>query len=356
MALRIHYKTCTILFIIITSSVLYLWLSSIQVVPSILHVHYIRKLWDEPYSQCVLHQEEETNSLSPHHPLYVTFSLHGRLGNWMFAYASLLGIAMRNNRKPFVSEHSSLSAIFKLQHTLPWQPVCMDDFQERYPCRYDRRTENLLLVNLTLKQYFQSWKYFEGYEVQIRKEFTFRPDIYADAKRIFLRYKGSNSNSSLVISVHVRRTDMMISSSTKLGFKSAPLEFINNAMNYMRSKFSRQVITFLVVSDDYVWSSTHLTEPDTVVIPKNHQFVDIAILSMCNHSIITTGTYGWWGAWLAGGHTVYYKNFPEHGSRLDQDFDPADFYPPSWVAMDTGTHQLLNLNLMICLLIFTVIL
>ncbi|XP_033726213.1 galactoside 2-alpha-L-fucosyltransferase 3-like [Pecten maximus] len=352
--MKTHYKTCVILLVGTVSTSLYVWLSMIQVVPSIFHIHSIRKIWDDNYSKCVLHREKEAHR-THHSPLYVTFSLHGRLGNWMFAYASLLGIAMKNNRQPFISRYSSLSSIFKLQHTMPWKPVCMEDFEEQYPCKYDRSTENMPRVNLTLKQYFQSWKYFEGYESEIRKEFTFWPNIYDDARKIFLKYKGSNSNSSIYISVHVRRTDMMIPSSTKLGFKSAPLEYINNAMNYMRKKFTGRTITFLVVSDDYVWCKKHLTGPDTVVIPKNHQFVDIAILSMCNHSIITTGTYGWWGAWLAGGHTVYYKSFPEHGSHLYGEFDPVDFYPPAWVAIDTGSYNFYNRNLVTYLLIFTVI-
>lgn len=349
-------RTCVILFVLLFSTVLYVWLSLTHTVPSLFHIHSIRKIWDDGYSNCVKYREKEA-LLSHHSPLYITFSLHGRLGNWMFAYASLIGIARKNNRIPFISKYTtSLSSIFKLQHTMTWKPVCMEEFVERYPCKYDRRIENIPNTNLSLQQYFQSWKYFEGYESEIRKEFTFWPNIYDDARQIFLRFKGNNShNSSLFISVHVRRTDMMIPSSTKLGFKSAPLEYINNAMDYMRNKFSDKTIKFLVVSDDYVWCSTYLTKTDTVVIPRNHQFVDMAILSMCNHSIITTGTYGWWGAWLAGGHTVYYKNFPEHGSHLDGEFDPVDFYPPAWVAMDTGTQNFYNMDLLICLLLLTVI-
>jgi galactoside 2-L-fucosyltransferase 1/2 len=31
-------------------------------------------------------------------------------------------------------------------------------------------------------------------------------------------------------------------------------------------------------------------------------------LSMCNHTIITVGSFGWWSAWLANGTTVYFKD------------------------------------------------
>ena len=32
---------------------------------------------------------------------------------------------------------------------------------------------------------------------------------------------------------------------------------------------------------------------------------DLALASSCNHSIIDVGSYGFWGAYLAGGETIY---------------------------------------------------
>jgi len=48
---------------------------------------------------------------------------------------------------------------------------------------------------------------------------------------------------------------------------------------------------------------------------------------------MTTGTFGWWGAWLANGTTVYYKNWPTAGSQLEAKIIRSDFFPPSWIAM-----------------------
>lgn len=325
--------------------VLYLWLSWIHAVPSIFHAHFIRTVWDKKYLKCWTQQELESRSDNAS-PLYITYSLHGRLGNWMFAYASLHGIAKRNNRHGFISVSNGLHGVFDINKTLSWTPDCMEDFHETYGCKYDTRTENLPKVNLTLKQYFQSWKYFRGHELDIRKQFKFLPDIYDRSRNIFRRYKGDNSNVTTVC-VHVRRTDMMIPSSTNLGFKSAPLEYIINAMDYMRKKFADKNLNFLVVSDDFDWTSNYLKGPDIAIVPRHHAYIDLAILSMCNHSIVTTGTFGWWGAWLAGGHTVYYKNFPESGSHLDKEFDRSDFYPLDWVAMSTGVVQLSDIDVMI---------
>ncbi|KAH3835789.1 hypothetical protein DPMN_109153 [Dreissena polymorpha] len=36
----------------------------------------------------------------------------------------------------------------------------------------------------------------------------------------------------------------------------------------------------------------------------NSDAVDMAVLSLCDHTIVSTGTFGWWAAWLAGGTTI----------------------------------------------------
>ena len=63
--------------------------------------------------------------------------------------------------------------------------------------------------------------------------------------------------------------------------------------------------------------------------------VDLAVLSRCNHTIMTVGTFGWWAAWLASGQVVYYANFPRPNSPLATEFSKskADYFPPNWVGL-----------------------
>ena len=37
---------------------------------------------------------------------------------------------------------------------------------------------------------------------------------------------------------------------------------------------------------------------------------DMAIMSLCDHIIITAFTFGWWGAWLSKGNVVYLHDYP----------------------------------------------
>jgi len=64
---------------------------------------------------------------------------------------------------------------------------------------------------------------------------------------------------------------------------------------------------------------------------------DLALLASCDHTVITTGTFGWWAAWLANGITVYYANHPRHGSQLSSMIHHDDYYPPQWIGIDDNT-------------------
>ena len=89
-------------------------------------------------------------------------------------------------------------------------------------------------------------------------------------------------------------------------------------MTYYREKYLQP--TFLVVSDDTAWCKEHLTADDVRIIGKISATMalsyisvsleggspssDMALMSTCDHSIIDYGSYGVWGAVLAGGEVV----------------------------------------------------
>ena len=62
--------------------------------------------------------------------------------------------------------------------------------------------------------------------------------------------------------------------------------------------------------------------------------VDLAVLASCDHFIMSTGTYGWWAAWLTGGVVVYYKYPAREGSLYSKHFNGDDFFPPHWIPME----------------------
>ncbi|KAL3871028.1 hypothetical protein ACJMK2_039052 [Sinanodonta woodiana] len=104
-------------------------------------------------------------------------------------------------------------------------------------------------------------------------------------------------------------------------------------MTYFREKYSS--IVFIIVSDDISWCKENIKiNYDKVFSKFDDPMVDMAMLSVCDHMIITSGTFGWWGAWLAGGDVVYFKGFPRPGSEIDQGMCHDDYYPPQWIGME----------------------
>jgi hypothetical protein len=138
----------------------------------------------------------------------------GRLGNQMFQYASLRGIAARRGYdfgippSDFNNEWSShqLFEVFDLPF-LPKQNIKYLDMgqapvvQEKH-FHFDEVLLNQCPNDVSLLGYFQSEKYFKHIEDSIKEDFTFRSHILEPCKEIFESFDNP-------VSLHVRRTDYL---------------------------------------------------------------------------------------------------------------------------------------------------
>ncbi|CAF3560033.1 unnamed protein product [Rotaria socialis] len=64
---------------------------------------------------------------------------------------------------------------------------------------------------------------------------------------------------------------------------------------------------------------------------------DLTALSLCEHSIITGGTFGWWAAYLANGQVIHDKVYPSGCGR-------REYYYPSWFMIDGYVRAYKNSN------------
>ena len=182
----------------------------------------------------------------------------------------------------------------------------------------------------------------------------------------------SVSSDAVYIGVHIRRADMV----TDYKYTVANAGYFRRAVHYMTWKFPNNQLVFVVCTDELPWAKLHFTKAvaysldhvtmgihgngaigyrndsdvisttttattttattttskAVVVFSEGHRAEeDLAILSSCNHTIMSVGTYGWWAGYLAGGITIYYRNFPRRGAELMPLFSRADFFPPEWI-------------------------
>ena len=99
---------------------------------------------------------------------------------------------------------------------------------------------------------------------------------------------------------------------------------------------------FIVTTDHLEWAKTQIAleavcwncSNTSVVYSRGHSAgFDMALLASCDALIISTGSYGWWAAWLANKTTVYYRYWPRPGSIISRRFTREDYFPPQWIAL-----------------------
>jgi hypothetical protein len=150
--------------------------------------------------------------------------------------------------------------------------------------------------------YWQTEKYFDCVEDEIRKEF-YLPKAEIDDN---------------MVAVTVRRGDYL----------SLPDVFVQLDEAYYREarkNFPNSV--FVVFSDDPKWCVENLEWAD-MVMPCSNPVQDLALLSSFKNHIIANSSYGWWGAWLAKGNKVVApKKWFTNG------LDDSDIIPERWIKL-----------------------
>ena len=274
------------------------------------------------------------------------FIPQGRLGNQMFQYASAYGIAKHNNRTLVGLQKLEIWKYFSLQmmciSVSPNWPVLSDKHHakfEEYIYNLDTRG---FKQNITLSGFFQSWLYFKDVYPKIKEMFAFLPNIKSKIQAFY--DKISIKITDTLIGIHVRRGDMKIKQYQIYGANPGEADFIERAMRYFIGRFKN--VSFIICSDDIPWCKQNinlLIGGQKNVTVKAHfcdkadmPIVHMGILASCHHSIITGGTFGWWSAFLAGGETVYFKDFPRPNSRFEKinfSENKTDYYLSHWIKM-----------------------
>ncbi|KAL8590777.1 hypothetical protein ACOMHN_060353 [Nucella lapillus] len=262
----------------------------------------------------------------------ITTGISGKLGNQMFQYASLLGIAAMNKMLPFYGS-SLLQSTFKITHYQDWSYQGFNGVNEQDFASYDPTFEHLEQENTIIMQYLQSWKYFRFIREIIRKEFTFKDHVRTEAQQLLHQHSALIGNRTR-IGVHVRRGDMNLLSERLRGYHTAPASYVHEALAYMRRKHPDAI--FIFVSDESWWCRRNFKAPDVVFGHPRSAPVHMAVLATCDHVVMTVGTYGWWGGFLSGGEVVYYWDQKEslHEPSLPVEIKhPKDFFPPEWLPL-----------------------
>ena len=86
---------------------------------------------------------------------------------------------------------------------------------------------------------------------------------------------------------------------TKYGDTVVGSSYFKFGMDYFRRRFPGCL--FLVVSDDPAWCEETLLDGEDIFLVASYAAADLAILASCQHVVMSYGTFGFWGGFMAGG-------------------------------------------------------
>ena len=272
---------------------------------------------------------------------------NGRLGNQMFQYASMRGIAAVKGFDwvvpPENYDHTANYALFETFKMTNVRDknigfVEGEILKETIHC-YDKNLVDSCSDNTNLDGFFQTEKYFEKISDEIRSDFTFKDEYLKPCKEFI------DSLETTPIFLHVRRGDAI---GKEHYHPVAPMSYYVEALK----KFDENTPCF-VFSDDLDWcKSQELFKSDRFLFNDNIErydyqsmdgsgsmqytllpHVDLCLMSLCSGAIIVNSSFSWWGAWLQNNRGKVIASKPWFGPSAS-DLDTSDVVPDHWEIID----------------------
>ena len=272
---------------------------------------------------------------------------NGRLGNQMFQYASMRGIAAMKGFDwvvpPEDYDHTANYALFETFKMTNVQEknigfVEGEILKETIHC-YDENLVDSCSDNTNLDGFFQTEKYFENIVDEIRSDFTFKDEYLKPCKEFI------DSLDTTPIFLHVRRGDAI---GKEHYHPVAPMSYYVEALK----RFDEDTPCF-VFSDDLDWcKSQDLFKSDKFLFNDNIErydyqsmdgsgsmqytllpHVDLCLMSLCSGAIIVNSSFSWWGAWLQNNRGKVIASKPWFGPSASH-LDTSDVVPDHWEIID----------------------
>ena len=277
---------------------------------------------------------------------YNKLGSNGRLGNQMFQYAALRGIAAKRGYNwcipPDTYDHKDNYGLFETFEMINVKEsnigfVSGDYIQENNHCFIPEFFDECP-DNVSLDGYYQTEKYFTHIEKEIHDDFTFKKKYLIPCQEYI------NSLSSPPIFLHIRQSDNI---GREQYHPILSIEFFENALK----QFAEDTLCF-VFTDDMEWckSQEFFKQERFLFNEKNERYsyqnidgtgklqntllpqIDLCLMSLCSGGIIANSSFSWWGAWLQNnrGKIIAPNSKVWFGSAMTH-LDTSDIVPKRWI-------------------------
>jgi len=175
--------------------------------------------------------------------------------------------------------------------------------------------------------YFECACYAESIESHVREEFRFLHPPDATNQDFIARMQSSNS-----VAIHVRGGDILETPNQDWPRHSVGAEYYQRAIAQILQSVSSP--EFFIFSDDVAHARgvLDLNGVSTTFVQHNgneYPIEDLRLMSHCKHHILTSSTFGWWGAWL--GKNPDQIVIAPNRYFLDETTPLEHYYPKQWM-------------------------
>lgn len=207
----------------------------------------------------------------------VTTKLWAGTGNQMFMLAAMIGYAKKHDLNYFAPPTTIAPHVWKTyfpQFSTQKCPVHYFTYKEPE----HHYNEIPFKEHIQLEGYFQSEKYFMHCRQDIINAFQ-------------IPWKPLEGQAS----IHVRRGDYLLYPDKH---PVVTIDYLREAILHMAKIGVRN---FVVCSDDIPWCRQTFSGVKGAYFTysaKKDVYSDLALMSCCQHNIISNSSFSWWGAWL----------------------------------------------------------
>jgi hypothetical protein len=265
----------------------------------------------------------------------INVELQGGLGNQLFGWAAGFALSKKINvdltlntsnliARKYELDAFRLSEKIKLSNTKESRIQRMNlteaTFEEE-SFQYDERFESISKPK-RLKGYFQSWKYFDDFQSEIRSL------LYLKQESNDLKLLSEITTAYQVLGIHIRRGDY-VGLEEYHGLTSS--KYFNNAVQMIRKLSGFEKI--MVFSDDIIVAREVFSEGDYYISSQElHSSPETLILmSRCKSFIGSNSSFSWWAGYI-GSHNSEFCIFPRPWFT-NPSINSRDLLPPNWITL-----------------------
>lgn len=144
-----------------------------------------------------------------------------------------------------------------------------------------------------LEGFWQTWKYFNDVESEVRKAFCFRNRLIGKNGEYEEQIRMSNS-----VAVHIRRGDYLKLKKYK---DICTLDYYKKAIAIIDNMVKNPIFYFF--SNEIEWVKQEFGNKENYIYVFNSEdngYIDMQLMSECKHQIMANSSFSWWAAFLNG--------------------------------------------------------